>query len=63
MADVADKIISANDVRRGTVVVTTNGKSVLKDTTRTEANHAGGSASALEAKLGDRFDDVTYYTA
>ncbi len=63
MADVADKIISANNVRRGTVTVSVNGKSVLKDTTVTEENHDGGTAAALEARYTNKFDEITYYTA
>lgn len=63
MADVAAKIISANNVRRGTVVVSTNGHDVKTNTENTQTNHDGGTPTALEAKLTERFDDRTYYTA
>jgi hypothetical protein len=63
MADVAGKIISANPVRRGTVVANTNGHDMDTDTERTQEDHDGGTAAALEAKLTDRFDNPTYYTS
>lgn len=61
MADVAGKIISANNVRRGTIVCSTNGHDQVKNTDNTEENHDGGTPTELEAKLTDRFDDVAYY--
>lgn len=63
MADVADKIISANNVTRGTIVCSTNGKSVAKNTESQEVNHDGGTPAALEAKYTNKFDEPTYYTA
>jgi hypothetical protein len=63
MADVAAKIISANDVRRGTIICSINGHDQVKNTEKTQANHDGGTPTALEARYGERFDDKTYYTA
>lgn len=64
-ADVVQKIISANDIRYGDATVATGAKRGVT-ATQTQDNlgiSRSGLDTTLEARLTNRMDDPTYYTA
>jgi len=63
MADVAQKAISANNVRLGSVTVKNTGSSkyFTHDYETAQTNPDGSSAAYWEARLQDRFDEPRYY--
>lgn len=62
MSDVAKKAITANDIHNGWVTAYVNQLGVA-DTLAPVFDMSPVDTSGLFNKLGDRFDDPTYYTA
>ena len=61
MADVAQKVISANNIYNNKTVVVTNPQCGKVQTKERGTNHYI-SAENMETKLTDRFDDRVFYS-
>lgn len=61
MADVANKAISANDVKYSSIVTKT-GITDVNTREPSDETPTGTTVAANEAKYTDRFDDRNYYT-
>lgn len=64
MADVLQKINSSEEIRYGDAIVATGAKrGVTQNQTLENGIAYSGLDTTLEARLTNRFDDPTYYTA
>lgn len=62
--DVIQKVLSGNSIRYGDATVATGAKrGATQSQSTTDGIVYSGLDTTLEARLTDRFDDPTYYTA
>lgn len=62
MADVMQKAINANSLKRGYVVIKTGGGKGIQTFAGVPGTQTLDSAAQVEAKLTDRMDDPRYYS-
>lgn len=62
MADVMQKAINANDIKRGYVVIKTGGGKGILSYAGVPGLQTLDTAAQVEAKLTDRMDDPRYYS-